>query len=189
VAGRAGGRRIRTPRSAATRPTAERVREALFSSLQASIGSLADVRFLDLYAGSGAVGLEAVSRGAQHATLVEQHAATAALARRNATELGFSRAQLEVVTAKVERYAARPSPGGHRYGAAFLDPPYDLDTAAVVRVLDVLAANGWVSSGAVIVVERSSRSPLLSWPDAYVPERDRRYGETTLWYGRATEQA
>ena len=89
IAGSAGGRRLRTPTGQGTRPTSDRVREALFSSLGSQLGSLAGLRFLDLYAGSGAVGLEARSRGAEHVTLVERDAAAAGLIRRNSADLGF----------------------------------------------------------------------------------------------------
>jgi 16S rRNA (guanine966-N2)-methyltransferase len=182
VAGAAGGRRVRTPNGQTTRPTSERVREALFSSLQAALGRIDGVRFLDLYAGSGAVGLEAVSRGASLATLVEQHAPTAALARRNAADLGLP--GVEVVTAKVERFAA--SPARSAYDVAFLDPPYDVEDAVVWDVLQSLAEHGWLAAGAVVVVERSSRGRQPPWPPGLTGERSRKYGETTLWYGRAT---
>ena len=185
VAGAAGGRRIRTPRGRTTRPTSERVREALFSSLEASLGSLAEVRFLDLYAGSGAVGLEAASRGASLATLVEQHAGTAALARRNAAELRLR--DVEVVTARVERFlSATPR---QAYGAVYLDPPYQTADAVVSGVLRLLTERGWLAPGAAVVVERPSRGPGPRWPERLAPERSRRYGETALWYGRAAEAA
>lgn len=181
VAGVARGRRLQTPQGRTTRPTADRVREALFSALEAALGTLQGVRFLDLYAGSGAVGLEAASRGAARATLVEQHARTAALARRNTADLGLD--GVEVVTGKVERFTAERAAGA--YDAVFLDPPYDLPNVEVVTVLQLLAANAWLAPGAAVVVERSSRTPELRWPAGYAADRQRTYGETLLWYGRA----
>src|SRR6476620_12094520 len=101
IGGTAGGRRLRTPGGEATRPTSDRVREALFSALESRLGSLTGLRFLDLYAGSGAVGLEAMSRGAGVVTAVESDRRTARLVQQNADALGFRRA--EVVAAPVEK--------------------------------------------------------------------------------------
>ena len=184
VAGVAKGRRLRTPAGRATRPTTDRVREALFSALESDLGGFAGVRFLDLYAGSGAVGLEAVSRGAAGAVLVERDRRTAALARRNAAELGFD--CVDVVASSVDRFVESGNPGPP-FGAAFLDPPYDVATAAVTRVLARLHANGHLPHDGVVVVERPTRAGELSWPAGLVATRERAYGETTLWYGRATE--
>ena len=122
VAGSARGRRLRTPTGQRTRPTADRVREALFSALESALGSLEGLRVLDLYAGSGAVGLEAMSRGAGVATLVEGDRRTARLVQQNADDLGFRRA--EVVAAPVEKAVALPPRAP--YDVAFLDPPYAL---------------------------------------------------------------
>jgi 16S rRNA (guanine966-N2)-methyltransferase len=183
VAGVARGRRLRTPAGVNTRPTSELVREALFSALESQLGSLSGVRFLDLYAGSGAVGLEAVSRGAESALLVEHHGATAGIARRNVADLGF--AGVSVVTAKVERLTAAP-PTSPSFDVAFLDPPYSADNDVVTGVLTGLVQHGWLAAAALLVVERSTRSPGLTWPEGLGDERRRRYGETTLWYGHAT---
>src|SRR6188472_951973 len=120
IGGRVGGRRIATPRGVSTRPTSDRVREALFSVIESWCGSLSGLRFLDLYAGSGAVGLEAWSRGAGVVTLVEQDRRTASMISANARDLGFKRAH--VVTAAVSGTLARPPSAP--YDVAFLDPPY-----------------------------------------------------------------
>lgn len=181
IGGSVGGRRINTPRGEATRPTSDRVREALFSAIESWCGSLQGLRFLDLYAGSGAVGLEAWSRGAGVVTLVEQDRRTAALIAANAKALGFARADVRVGQVAT----ALHSPPAAPYDVAFLDPPYPLDNAAVAADLAALATNGWLVPGALVVVERSSRGPAPAWPDGLEPLRDRRYGETVLWYGRA----
>src|SRR3990170_2099724 len=123
IGGTAGGRRLETPRGQTTRPTSDRVREALFSAIEARTGSLDGLRFLDLYAGSGAVGLEAWSRGAGVVTLVEQDRRTANLIVGNARTLGFSRAN--VVAASVAGALQRPPAAP--YDVAFLDPPYPVD--------------------------------------------------------------
>jgi 16S rRNA (guanine966-N2)-methyltransferase len=182
IAGAARGRRLATPPGDATRPTADRVREAVFSTLESAVGSWAGLRFLDLFAGSGAVGLEAVSRGAAHATLVEQHRRTAAVALGNARTLGFS--TVEVVAGRAEAVVRHPP--AHRYDVAFLDPPYTLAGDVVTALLADLVEHGWLQRDAVVVVERSTRDTGLAWPSGIAEDRAKRYGETTVWYGRAT---
>ena len=182
IGGAAGGRRLKAPSGERTRPTSDRVREALFSSLDSDIGSLEGLRFLDLYAGSGAVGLEARSRGAGAVTLVEQDRRTVSLIRDNLRVLGFSR--VEVAAGAVARFLADPPRAP--YDVVFLDPPYPLPNEDVIGDLTALVAQGWLAEGAVVVVERSTRSGTLEWPSGLVGARSRKYGETTLWYGHAT---
>ena len=181
IGGTAGGRRLATPTGPTTRPTTDRVREALFSSIEAWCGSLSGLRFLDLYAGSGAVGLEAWSRGAGVVTLVESDRRTARLIRDNAGSLGFPKA--EVVCATVSSTLARPPAAP--YDIVFLDPPYPLADAVVVEELTLLATRTWLVPGAMVVVERSARSPQPIWPGGIRRGRSKRYGETMLWYGHA----
>jgi 16S rRNA (guanine966-N2)-methyltransferase len=182
VAGVAGGRRIAVPRDFTGRPTSERAREGLFATLYTLYGELDGARVADLYAGTGAVGLEALSRGAAHALLVEADRRAAQALTRNARELGLDAAS--VVSAKVERVVAAP-PAGGPYDVAFLDPPYDLPAAELAGVLSAMSANGWFVPGAVVVVERSSRDEPFPWPDEITPDRSRRYGDATFWYGHA----
>ena len=182
IGGSAGGRRLQTPKGDLTRPTSDRVREALFSAVQSALGSLEGLRFLDLYAGSGAVGLEAISRGAAAATLVEQDRRTAGLIRTNARTVGLTAA--DVVTSSVARHLAeRPTAP---YDVVFLDPPYSLAPAAVAADLGALATNGWLTDQALVVVEHSSRQPLAPRPPGFAEGRERRYGETTLSFGTWT---
>jgi 16S rRNA (guanine966-N2)-methyltransferase len=180
IGGSAGGRRLKTPTGDSTRPTSDRVREAMFSAVDSLIGPIAGLRFLDLYAGSGAVGLEAMSRGAGVVTLVEQDRRTASLIRDNARALGF---QVEVVTSAVSRALATPPRAP--YDLVFLDPPYLLAADHVRSNLSALAANDWVGDETLVIVERSSRDGAFSWPDGFTGDRTRKYGETTLWYGHA----
>jgi 16S rRNA (guanine966-N2)-methyltransferase len=180
IAGEYGGRRLVTPSGADTRPTSDRVREALFSTL-ATMTDLDGIHFADLYAGSGAIGLEAYSRGASHVLLVEADPRAARAARQNIAALGAG-ASATLTTTRVERaVAAKPEQG---FDVVFADPPYSLSDADLAAVLAGLAANGWLAPGAVLVVERSSRSPEPAWPAGVTPDRGRRYGESTLWYGR-----
>src|SRR5512139_1744265 len=181
IAGTAGGRRLVVPPGRDTRPTSDRAREGLFSTLQALLGGLDGVRTADLFAGSGAVGLEALSRGAAHALLVESHPRAMKIIRQNVATLGLPGA--EPVLDRVERLVAAPP--AEPYDLVFADPPYALDDAAVTALLEALRDHGWLAPGALVVVERASRGPALRWPAGFVPERDRRYGDTTFWYASA----
>ena len=181
IGGSAGGRRIDTPRGLHTRPTSDRVREALFSAIESWCGSLAGLRFLDLYAGSGAVGLEAHSRGAGVVTMVEHDRRTAALIGANVKTLGF--AQVEVLATTVATTLAR-SPVAP-YDVVFLDPPYPLPNEEVEATLDALVERDWLTPGSMVVVERSSRGEPPAWPSAIQGTKDRKYGETLLRYGHA----
>jgi len=185
ISGSAGGRRLATPSGVATRPTSDRVREAIFSAVEHAEGSLAGLRFLDLYAGSGAVGLEAVSRGAAGALLVEHDRRVAQVIRSNIAALGLRDAALRV--GRVDKVVASGPPAGRAFEVAFLDPPYTLATPEVVGVLEALLTHGWLTPRALVVVERSVRSPALEWPAGYEAGRCRRYGETCVWYGRVAE--
>ena len=185
IGGAAGGRRLATPRGVHTRPTSDRVREALFSAVESWCGSLHGLRFLDLYAGSGAVGLEAWSRGAGVVTLVEQDRRTASLVRENARTIGFPRANVVAATVGGTLRRAPAAP----YDVVFLDPPYPLADQVVAEDLAALAAHEWLVPGALVVVERSTRSPEPGWPPGFTDVRHKKYGETTLWYGHASQPA
>lgn len=183
ISGVAGGRRLETPSGPRTRPTSDRVREALFSRLE-HLEVLAGARVLDLYAGSGALGLEAVSRGARSAVLVESDRGAAKVARGNAAAVGL--AGVVVREDPVERVlvAGPASPGG-RFDVVFLDPPYDLDEDALGDVLALLVRHGWLAREALVVVERSARSPEPRWAEGLAPAGERRYGETRMWFADA----
>lgn len=180
IAGEARGRRLLVPSGTTTRPTSDRAREALFSSIESLVPSLAGLRVLDLYAGSGAFGLEALSRGAAHALMVESDPKAAAVLRRNVTELGFPGAQVR--SERVESLAK--SPPHKPYDVVLADPPYAVDAATVRQVLAGLLTARWLGPEAVVAVERSSREGPWEWPAGIEAVRDRRYGEGTLWYGR-----
>jgi 16S rRNA (guanine(966)-N(2))-methyltransferase RsmD len=158
------------------------VREALFSTLE-SITDLDGCRFADLYAGSGAVGLEALSRGAAHVLLVESDPKAARAARANVAALNAS-AQTRLVTDRAERALAGPP--DTPYDVVFADPPYDVPGERIDEVLEALA-KGWLAPGAVVVVERSVRGADVRWPAGYTPLSGRRYGETMLWYARTDD--
>jgi 16S rRNA (guanine966-N2)-methyltransferase len=184
IAGEAGGRRLAVPDGRDTRPTSDRAREGLFATITSMLGSLARARVLDLYAGSGAVGLEALSRGAEHVLLVEQGTRASRVIRENIEAIGLPGAVL--AADRVERVLAR-GPDGGRYDVVFADPPYALADAAVSRVLSLLAGQGWLAPGALVIVERATRSGPLNWPDEFVSAKSRRYGEATFWYALAPQ--
>ncbi len=175
IAGTAGGRELRTPPGRGTRPTSDRVREALFSSLAAR-DVLSGARVMDLYAGSGALGLEAASRGAAEVTLVESDRAAASVIRDNAARLGLRASVLPVTVGSALAGPARP------LDLVLLDPPYDLPEEALGEDLAALVSRGWLDDGALVVVERSKRSAEPTWPEGLVAERVKKYGETVIWY-------
>jgi 16S rRNA (guanine966-N2)-methyltransferase len=152
----------------------------LFSALESDLGTLAGRTFLDLYAGSGGVGLEAWSRGAARVVLVEQAPGAVAVIRRNIATL--KAADVDAVASSVERQARRTPPGGHGFDVAYADAPYELDADALGETLAALATHGWFTPGGRVIVERDRRSHW-AWPSGFDPLRDRTYGETMLWYG------
>jgi 16S rRNA (guanine966-N2)-methyltransferase len=180
VAGSLGGRRLEVPPGARTRPTSDRVREALFNTL-ATLTDLVGARFADLYAGSGAVGLEALSRGAAHILLVENHPKTARTARANITALGV-RDRVTLVTSTVAATIAAGT--DEPYDAVFADPPYELPDRHLTALQEALADGGWLAPGGILVIERATRSGPPQWVKSVTEVRTRKYGETTLWYGR-----
>ncbi len=185
VAGEHGGRRLRTPSGDTTRPTSDRVREALFSRVEALIGGLDGAVVLDLYAGSGAVGLEALSRGAAHAVLVEADRRAVAVVRANVEALAVGE-RARVVHDRVERVLARPPFAEVAAGAdlVFADAPYPLEADQLREVLGSGLTHGWLAADALLVVERPTRGAGWEFPTGVRPVGERGYGETTLWYGR-----
>ncbi|MDG4829519.1 16S rRNA (guanine(966)-N(2))-methyltransferase RsmD [Solwaraspora sp. WMMD1047] len=182
VAGTLGGRRIAAPAGGRTRPTSDRVREALFSAIEADV-DLVGARFVDLYAGSGAVGLEALSRGAEHVLLVESDPRAARTIRQNLAALGASPAA-RLVTGRVAKVLAAGPPDGRPYDVVFADPPYAVPGAEITAMLAALVDRDWLAAGAVLVLERATRDTPPTWVEGVTAGRSRRYGETTLWYGR-----
>jgi 16S rRNA (guanine966-N2)-methyltransferase len=177
IAGEWGGRRLRTPPGDGTRPTSDRVRESMFQSMGTMLGGFASLQVLDLFAGSGALGLEAESRGAV-AELVESDRRAASVIAQNIRDLG-SRSRLHRTTA--ERFLAGRAAAG--WDLALLDPPYAMATLEVHALLRRLGEDDNLHEDALVVIERSTRDPF-TWPDGYEAVRDKAYGETTLWYGR-----
>lgn len=174
VAGSAGGRKLKVP-PRGTRPTSERVREALFSALQSRI-DLDGAAVLDLFAGSGALGLEALSRGAASALLVESDVRAAAVARENVTAVGVPGASVRC--APVASILAG-SPDAE-FDLVLADPPYAVTGTAVHQMLTSLVVGGWLAPEAVVVLERSARSPETVWPARLSASKVKKYGETRI---------
>lgn len=186
IAGAARGRRLAVP-AAGTRPTSDRVREALFSALGSSLGAWAGARVLDLYAGSGALGLEAASRGAAHVLLVEDDRRALETLRANVATVGLD--GVEVRAGDVARVLAVPP--AQPYDVVLADPPYALSEPDLRSVLEQLAEGWWLADGATVVVERDRRGGL-TWPAGFAPAPARRYGDTVLgwalWYRRDADR-
>lgn len=181
ISGAVGGRRLVTPPGSGTRPTSDRVREALFSRLE-HLDVLPGARVLDLYAGSGALGLEAASRGAGEVVLVEAHRGVAEVAALNARTLGLAPVHVQVES--VEAFLLRGPPAAG-FDLVLLDPPYDLDDARLADVLALLVTHRWLRPDALVVLERAARSPEPRWPAGLAAAGERRYGETKMWFADA----
>ncbi|MET7360781.1 16S rRNA (guanine(966)-N(2))-methyltransferase RsmD [Streptomyces sp. NPDC005562] len=182
IAGTAGGRRLTVPPGNGTRPTSDRAREGLFSTWQALQGTLDGTRVLDLYAGSGAVGLEALSRGAAHTLLVEADARAARTIRENVKAVGLPGAEVRAGKAAQIVHGGAPTTP---YDLVFLDPPYAVGDDDLREILLTLRSEGWLTDDALVTVERSTRGGEFGWPEGFEALRSRRYGEGTFWYGRA----
>ena len=183
IAGRAGGQRLATPSHSRTRPTSDLVRESAFNVIADWAGTVGEppATLLDLYAGTGAIALEAASRGAGPVVAVEKDKRTAALARGNAATTGLD---VQVVAASVDAYlAGSPTP----FDVVWFDPPYDVPTVTVeAQVAAVLA--GWLADDGLVVLERSARDMAPVWPGMLSERRERRYGETVLYWAWSPQE-
>lgn len=184
IGGTLKGRKLKVPETV-TRPTSSRVREAVFSSVVHVTGGLEDLRVLDLFAGSGALGIESHSRGAHEVVLVENDKRAATVIKSNVAELGLSK--VSVVCDDVLREVTTSSRHG-KFDVVFADPPYAFTDEQVTEMLNGLAANGWLEDDALIVVERSSRDSM-NWPENYGDISQKTYGDTAIWYGHYIESA
>lgn len=178
ISGTAGGRRLKVPR-AGVRPTGDRAREALFNALT-HLTDLRGAAVLDLYAGSGALGLEALSRGASTVVFVESAPGVLPVLRENLAAVGLPGGRVVKGSVPTVVGGAPPAP----FDVVLADPPYATPVQEVLTVLESLIRGGWLAPEAVLVVERSSREEAWDWPTPLIGLRDRRYGEAQLRYGR-----
>ncbi|MEW6472986.1 MAG: 16S rRNA (guanine(966)-N(2))-methyltransferase RsmD [Actinomycetota bacterium] len=180
IAGEARGRRLAVPPGERVRPTSDRVKESVFSALGPD--RLVGSRVLDLFAGSGALALEALSRGAAEALLVDRDPAAARAIRTNIDTLGFAgRAVLRVAAAATVLAGRPPEPP---FDLALLDPPYDTPGPELEDILDRLGSGGWLGPDATMVVERSADSPALRWPAGWGSTWERCYGDTLVLFAQ-----
>lgn len=174
IAGTHRGRRLRGPQGTALRPTSDRVREALFSILG---NRLPDSRVLDLYAGTGAIGIEALSRSAVHVTAVESQAASLKLLHHNVKDCGMAE-QIKIEARTVRQFLARPELWAGPYDIVFADPPYDM-TYDLEDIFSTVAPS-LASPGAWLMVEHASKSSLPEQLGAATFSKRYRYGDTSL---------
>lgn len=185
IAGSRRGQRLHTPDHPGTRPTSDRVREAAFSLIADWAGTageppettLGGLGFLDLYAGTAAVALEAASRGAHPVWAVESDQRANAVARRNVAD---TRLDVRLVAGRVERVLGGTAPVA--FDVVWADPPYAVGLDQLTPVLEAVLAAGWLADDGLIVLERASRDEPPSWPDRIAENWLRRYGETTLYF-------
>jgi len=173
------GRSIKVP-DAETRPTSSRVREAIFSSVEHAVSGLDDLRVLDLFSGSGAFGIESISRGATEAVLIEKDLRAADTLHTNVANFGIKNARVVIADAFAE--VAQKS-GRGTFDVVFIDPPYGFEDQDVNLLISNLVANDWLNDYALIVVERGSRSQV-QWPESVEELRKKVYGDTSIWYGQ-----
>lgn len=180
IAGEAGGRRLAVPPGDRVRPTSDRVKESLFSALGPD--RVVGARVLDLFAGSGALALEALSRGAAAALLVERDSAAARAIRTNVETLGF--ADRAVLRAAPANTVLSGSPPAEPFDLVLLDPPYDMPAAELEAIIERLGTGPWLSADATMVVERSADSPPLCWPAGWGSTWERCYGDTLVLFAQ-----
>lgn len=173
------GRAIKVP-DAETRPTSSRVREAIFSSVEHAVSGLDDLRVLDLFSGSGAFGIESISRGATEAVLVEKDLRAADTLHSNVANFGIKNARVVIADAFTE---VSQRSGRGSFDVVFIDPPYSFEDEQVNALIRQLSENDWLNEYALIVVERGSRSQVV-WPESVEELRKKVYGDTTIWYGQ-----
>jgi len=178
IAGSAGGRRITVPQQRSgrgTRPTTDRVRESLFNVLENRL-DFGGLTVLDLFAGSGALGLEALSRGAASALFVESDHRAAAVISRNAADIGLTGAVVRRGAVATVLAAGAPTP----VELVFADPPYAVTAEDIDQMIRLLVENGWCTTDTVIVVERPTAAAEIGWPAGFSVWPTRRYGDTRL---------
>lgn len=181
VGGAWRGRTIEAPRGReVSRPTTDRVREACASVVESALADgIEGARVLDAFAGTGAMGLEMLSRGAKTATFFDMDRGAAALVRRNLASFGCARERAQVLCADVVRAAARGRVPGAPFDVVLIDPPYVLGAAPAEELLAALSAHGLLVEGAIALFERTASTPALSVA-GFATVREKRYGQTCI---------
>ena len=180
IAGSAKGKTLYSPPEK-TRPTSDRAREGLFSSLESEFGSIKDLYFLDLFSGSGAVGVEALSRGAAFVTSVEKDQKAAEIARKNFQLVNNAAGTFEVISTDARNLVSDISI--REFDVIFIDPPYDLPNGEVEKLLKRIVKNNYLKPNGIIAVERESKSKEFNWPAPLAAIKVRTYGQGSIYYG------
>ena len=180
IAGVAKGRNLSSV-AGATRPTSDRAREALFSTLLSEFGEFENLNFLDLFAGSAAVGLEALSRGASivHSVEKDDSAIKTIRANQEIVEKAKPEGKFHLYAMSAQKFLGN---SGQQYDIIFIDPPYEFSDQAVHELLDLILKNNFIRSGGVIVVERATKGSQIKWPAPLKELRTKEYGVATLYY-------
>lgn len=181
IAGVAKGRNLSSV-AGSTRPTSDRAREALFSTLLSEFGEFENLKFLDLFAGSAAVGLEALSRGAEvvHAVEKDDSAVKTIRANQEIVEKSNPVGKFHLYSMSAQKFLANV---GNQYDIIFMDPPYDFGDQAVHELLNLILTNKFIRTGGVVVVERATKGSYINWPEPLRELRTKEYGVATLYYG------
>ena len=186
IAGVAKGRTLSTV-AGATRPTSDRAREGLFSSLLSEFGDFTALHVLDLFAGSGAIGLEALSRGAGLVHAVEKNDGACKTVTKNAelVQRAKTLGEFHLYSMSAQKFLEIPAPS--KYDFVYLDPPYDFSDVELYKALVQLRSGDFLKEDAVIAVERASKSGAMKWPSGYEPLRERNYGQAVIYYGKLAQ--
>ena len=183
IAGSAKGRVLVQP-AGVTRPTSDRTREGIFSSLESEIGTCEGITFLDLFGGTGAVGLEALSRGAIEVVVVEKDEKAAAVCRANYELVSKSTSgKFSVIRKSVDSFLELESSKAPLRDVVYIDPPYEMTNAAIVKLLEKIISCGILARDAIVIVERSSRAEPFEWPPGVEAIKERKYGEGAVYFG------
>ena len=180
ISGSSKGKTLFSP-TGKTRPTSDRAREGLFSSLESEFGSISDLNFLDLFSGSGAVGVEALSRGAAQVYSIEDHAPTCAIAAKNFELVTNSTGTFSVMTTTAERFLSAP----HQiiFDIIFMDPPYEMRNESIENLLVEINKNNLLKRNGIVAIERESKMVPFTWPQPFLSEKVRSYGQGSIFYG------
>jgi 16S rRNA (guanine966-N2)-methyltransferase len=180
IAGSSKGKTLFSP-TEKTRPTSDRAREGLFSSLESEFGSMNELNFLDLYSGSGAVGVEALSRGAANVFSVEDHEPTAQIATQNFELVKNPAGKFSVISTTAERFVAAP----HQisFDIIFMDPPYEVANLVIEKLLTDIYENNLLKRNGIVAIERETKMKPFNWPSPFIQEKIRSYGQGSIFYG------
>ena len=181
IAGSGKGKSLHSPTGDGVRPTSDRAREGLFSSLESEFNSIVDLNVLDLFAGSGAVGVEALSRGAALVHAVEADAGTVEIAISNFKLLNEPSRKHKVFHSRAARFLESEFP--IKYDIIFMDPPYDISNAEIEDLLDTIVVRDLLQPRGLVAIERESKGKPFSWPNGMALEKIRSYGQGSIFYG------